>query len=169
MASKKWLTFGMAGFLCSCSSPPPPPPPPPAAVIERQVSQIETAGIQIIQHGDRVTLIIPTDRFFEPMETKVRREQKTNLELMGRFVKRFSDQYPKSIIRVTGYSDRVFNQRTQLQLSQGYADAIASYIFDAGVSRNRLAVQGRGSNEPIANEYQATSMALNRRVVVQIN
>lgn len=168
MTNKKWAALGMIAFLCGCSSPPPPPPPPPPA-IKHQVSQMETAGIQMIQHGDRLMMIIPTDNFFEPMTTTVKREQKQNLRLMAKFVKTYADRYPTSVIRVTGYSDRVYSQRTQLQLSQNYAEAIAAYIFNTGIAENRLAIQGRGSNEPIAGEYAPASMALNRRVVVQIN
>ena len=114
-------------------------------------------------------MIIPTDRYFEPMTSTIRREQRTNLQQMASFVKNFVTRYPKSVIRVTGYSNRVFDQRTQLQLSQNYAEAIAVYIFNAGIPESRIAIQSRGSNEPIAGEYAPTSMAFNRRVVVQVN
>lgn len=169
MLQKKWIALALFGFLGGCSSPPPPPPPPAPPPIKHQVNQMETVGIQMIQHGDRLIMIIPTDRYFEPMSSTVIREQRINLQQMASFVKNFVTNYPKSVVRVTGYSDRVFDQRTQLQLSQNYAEAIAVYIFNAGISESRIAIQSRGSNEPIAGEYAPKSMAYNRRVVVQVN
>lgn len=170
--SKKNMLIGALVLLSGCSSAPPPAPsaanalPPP---LKRQVSQIETAGIQVIQQGDRLTMIISTDSYFDPMSTTVKDERQTDLREMAKFAKSFADTYPNSVIKVTGYTDKVFSHRTQLELSQSYADAVSAYIFNAGADPRRIATQGRGSNEPIAGEYEPTSAALNRRVVVQVN
>ncbi len=88
---------------------------------------------------------------------------------MADLVRHYADRYPNAAIRITGYTDQVFNDQTQLKLSQSYAEVIASYIWSTGIDRKRLIVQGRGSSDRIASEIEPTSNALNRRVVVQIN
>lgn len=172
MIKKSCLLFSTLVLLSGCAASP--PPPVSTTVIEkpavkRQVSQLETAGMQIIQQGDRLTIIIPTDVYFEPRTTSIKDEQKANLVKMALFVKNFTDSYPNSVVRVTGYTDHVFSQRNQLELSQSYASAVSSYLFNAGIEPRRIATQSRGNNEPIAAETPPSSSALNRRVVVQVN
>jgi outer membrane protein OmpA-like peptidoglycan-associated protein len=144
-------------------------PPPSATEIKHQIVKMETAGMLIIQQGDRLTIIIPTDDYFEPMTTHVKQEKQKDLKKMATFVKNFANRYPLSVIKVTGYTDAVYNYRNQLELSQHYASVVSSYLFDAGIPQNRIATQGRGSNEPIAEATNPSRAALNRRVVVQIN
>lgn len=164
MSKKYRLLLGAALMLSGCSLQPSAQP-----VITTQASQIKTTGIDVIQQGDRLTMVVPTDIYFDPMTSTVKEEKQKNLQQMAKFVKNFADTYPNSVIRVTGYTDRVFSSRTQLQLSQNYADAVSAYIFNAGVDSKRIATQGRGSNEPVAGEFEPSSAALNRRVVVQVN
>jgi outer membrane protein OmpA-like peptidoglycan-associated protein len=171
MSKKYVLLLGVLLLLDGCAAP---QPPKPAEVMEtpkvqRLASQIKTAGIQIIQQSDKLTVIIPTDSYFEPGTAKIKEEQQSNLQAMAVFVKSFSSSFPNSAIRVTGYTDTVLTLRTQLTLSQNYAEAISAYLFNAGIEPRLIATQGRGSNEPIAELYGPHSAALNRRVVIQIN
>lgn len=167
---RSWLMLGLLSSLVGCASQPPPPSSPSQPpVYKRQVSQMKTVGIQVIQHGDRLMLVIPTDLYFEPKSTTVREERQTDLQEMAKFTKYFADTYPNTIIRVTGYTDRVYSHQTQLALSQSYAEAVSAYLFNAGINPTRIATQGRGSNEPVAEEHAPKSAALNRRVVIQVN
>lgn len=163
--------MGTLALVSGCSSAPPPQvvvqPAKPEVV--KMANQLQTAGMQVIQQGDRLTIVIPTDLYFEPMSATVKDNQQTNLRQMAKFVKNFTEPYPHSVIRVTGYTDQVYSQIAQLKLSQNYASAISSYLFDAGINPQRIATQARGSNEPVAAQTPAASLALNRRVVVQVN
>ncbi len=170
MIKKPCLLISVLALLSGCASAPPTPPPAPVVVkksplIQHQVSQIETAGIQVIQQGDRLTMVIPTDQYFEPMTTSVAEGQQKNLQHMAIFVKNFADHYPNSVIRVTGYTDQVFSHKAQLELSQSYASVVSSYLFNTGIDPRRIATQGRGSNEPVAGESTPSRATMNRRVV----
>jgi outer membrane protein OmpA-like peptidoglycan-associated protein len=162
------LLAGSIALLPGCTTPPPPPPPPP---LDNQslALQIKSAGMEIVQFGDRLIIVIPTDLYFKPKTTLVKEEEQLALQGMAQFVKHFANQYPNSVIKVTGYTDRVFSHRTQLDLSQSYAEAISVYLFDAGIDRGRIATQGRGNQETIAGEFEPKSAAFNRRVTVQVN
>ncbi len=169
------LGLGALVILNGCSMPSNPNPPPPPRTtamfkaVTRNASQIKTAGIDVIQQGDRLTIIIPTDRFFEPMTTTIIEERQGDLRQMAVFVKNFANRYPNAIVRVTGYTDQVFGQATQYKLAQSYASTISAYLIDAGIAPFRIATQSRASNEPIAQEVPPSSAALNRRVVIQVN
>jgi outer membrane protein OmpA-like peptidoglycan-associated protein len=158
------LSLSVLMMLTGCAS-----NPPQAPESIRQVAQIETTGVKLIQQGDRLMVIIPTDYYFEPQSARVNPDHEKGLTAIAKFVKNFADQYPNSAIRVTGYTDNVFDQTTQVKLSQAYAETIGSYLFNAGIPLKRLALQGRGSNEPIASESEPSSKAMNRRVIVQVN
>jgi outer membrane protein OmpA-like peptidoglycan-associated protein len=162
-----WLA-GALILLSGCSTSPS-PLPIPQATLQGQVTQMRAIGIQMIQQGDRLMLIIPTDVYFEPGTATVKESQQQNLRQMALCTKKFADAFPNSIIRVIGYTDQVLNQKTQLVLSQSYAEAVSAYLFNAGVDRRRIATEGRGSREPVAEQAAPRSATLNRRVVVQVN
>ncbi len=135
----------------------------------RQVAQLETIGMKLLQQGDRLTVIIPTDYYFESQSTTVDPDHEKGLIAVAQFVKNFANQYPNSVIRVTGYTDKVMSPADQIKFSQKYAESIGAFLFNAGIPKQRLAILGRGSSEPIANESQPGSMAMNRRVVIRVN
>ena len=162
-----WLA-GALILLSGCSTTPP-PLPIPQNTLNGQVHQMQHAGIQMIQQGDRLMMIIPTDEYFEPGTATVKESQQSNLRQMALFTKNFADTYPNSVIRVIGYTDQVLSQKAQLDLSQSYAEAVSAYIFNSGVDRRRIATEGRGSREPVAEQSTPRSATLNRRVVVQVN
>lgn len=166
---KNVLFLSSLCFTLSACVEDPPPPPPPKPVLPGQVQQLNMSGVQMIQQADRLTLIISTDTFFVAGTTTVKEDKQILLRNMAQFVKKYSSAYPNSVIKVSGYTDRVLSHKNQLQLSQSYAEAVASYLFNAGINPKRLAVQGRGAYEPIAGEYEPASAAINRRVVVQVN
>lgn len=162
------LLTGLCFTMTACVQDPP-PPPPPKPILQGQVQQLEMAGMQMIQQADRLIIIIPTDTFFAAGTTTVKEEKQSTLRNMAQFVKNYSSNYPHSVVKVSAYTDRVLSHKNQLQLSQSYAEAVAAYLFNTGINPKRLAVQGRGSSEPIAAEYEPASAAINRRVVVQVN
>lgn len=172
MLKKIYGVFALTALLAvGCSSTPPSAPAgaklSPAEV--RQVAQLETTGVKLIQQGDRLIVIIPTDFYFEPQSTKTNPDREQYLIAIAQFVKNFANRFPNTVIKVTGYTDKVMSPADQVLFSQKYAEAIGSFLFNAGIPSQRLAIVGRGSSEPIANEEQPSSMAINRRVVIRVN
>lgn len=156
-------------LLSGCSSEPNELPKPQPLYLEGQIQQIQTAGIQIIQQGDRIILIIPTDLYFEPGTAKVKESRQKTLQDVAIFVKKSAGDYPNSVIRVIGYTDQVLGIKSQQELSQSYAEAISAYLFNAGVNPKRIAIEGRGSREPVAGQTSPRSATQNRRVMIQVN
>jgi outer membrane protein OmpA-like peptidoglycan-associated protein len=55
-----------------------------------------------------------------------------------------------------------------MTLSQRRADSVATYLSSNGVLRARIATQGMGESQPIANNDSETGRAQNRRVEIKL-
>ena len=67
-------------------------------------------------------------------------------------------------IQLTGYTDNQGLVRDNMALSLERADAVKNYIVAKGISPNRITTQGLGPANPIANNANPETRALNRRV-----
>jgi outer membrane protein OmpA-like peptidoglycan-associated protein len=78
------------------------------------------------------------------------------------------NEYPASTITVVGHTDSVGGTQANLDLSAKRAGAVADYLAQRGIQRNRMAVQSRGEAEPIADNATEAGRAQNRRVEMVI-
>lgn len=78
------------------------------------------------------------------------------------------NEYPASTITVVGHTDSVGGTQANLDLSGQRAAAVAEYLTQRGVQRNRMVVQSRGEAEPIADNATEAGRAQNRRVEMVI-
>ena len=79
------------------------------------------------------------------------------------------NEYPASTIRVVGYTDSVGDTQSNLQLSRNRAAAVAEYLSQRGVQRNRMVVDGKGEADPIADNGTDAGRAQNRRVEMLVS
>lgn len=78
------------------------------------------------------------------------------------------NEYPASTITVVGHTDSVGSTEANLDLSRRRAAAVADYLAQHGVQRNRMVVDSRGEAEPIADNTTESGRAQNRRVEMLI-
>ncbi|WP_175781787.1 OmpA family protein [Burkholderia anthina] len=71
-----------------------------------------------------------------------------------------------SRVTVTGYTDAVGSDASNLQLSQRRADAVAGYMHDHGLQADTLVATGRGKADPVASNATAEGRVSNRRVEI---
>lgn len=70
-------------------------------------------------------------------------------------------------ITVVGHTDNVGNADSNLVLSKSRAQAVVNYLKQKGIPENRFQmVDGKGQNDPVADNNTASGKALNRRVVI---
>jgi outer membrane protein OmpA-like peptidoglycan-associated protein len=70
-------------------------------------------------------------------------------------------------LRLIGHTDNQGGPATNLPLSQRRADAVRLWLAQNGIAPDRLATEGRGQAEPIADNGSEGGRALNRRVQAQ--
>lgn len=70
-------------------------------------------------------------------------------------------------LTVVGHTDNVGNPDSNLALSKSRAQAVVDYLKQKGIPASRFQlVDGKGQNDPIADNNSASGKALNRRVVI---
>lgn len=76
------------------------------------------------------------------------------------------NQNPVTRIRIIGHTDNVGSDAINNPLSVNRAAATRDYLVSHGVATNRIAIDGRGSHEPIADNGTAAGRGKNRRVEI---
>ena len=71
-------------------------------------------------------------------------------------------------IAIIGHTDSTGDETWNKQLSRARAEAVASYLADNGIESSQLVVEGRGSNEPIADNGTVVGRERNRRIELEL-
>jgi outer membrane protein OmpA-like peptidoglycan-associated protein len=77
-------------------------------------------------------------------------------------------QHPELVAHVVGHTDSTGQPRYNQMLSQERAQSVAQYLALHGVAAQRLAAEGRGQSQPIANNSTEAGRAQNRRVEIYL-
>jgi outer membrane protein OmpA-like peptidoglycan-associated protein len=67
-------------------------------------------------------------------------------------------------LRIVGYTDNTGNAQFNRRLSQDRADAVKNFLVSNGIQANRLLTEGRGADQPIADNSTDSGRARNRRI-----
>ncbi len=135
--------------------------------MEKQKAAMEQAtqgsGVTVSQTADnQLKLDIPSDVSFDTGRYDI----KPNLRpILERFATTLN-QNPVTTVTIIGHTDNTGSDAINDPLSVNRAAATRDYLVARGVSASRIAIDGRGSREPIADNYTAAGRAQNRRVEV---
>lgn len=75
-------------------------------------------------------------------------------------------QHPELIAQVVGHTDSTGSPAYNQTLSVNRAQSVANYLAQHGVASSRLAAEGRGQNQPVADNSTEAGRAQNRRVEI---
>lgn len=76
--------------------------------------------------------------------------------------------YPQTQVVVLGHTDNRGAYQYNQTLSENRANAVGQYLYQRGVTPNRIATGGRSFSQPIASNNTAAGQARNRRVDISI-
>lgn len=91
----------------------------------------------------------------------------SSYEVLDPLVKLMNDN-PSLTIELAGHTDIVGGREFNLRLSNQRAQAVADYLINKGVNKDRIQVAGYGFDKPIADNKTDEGRALNRRVEMVI-
>ena len=77
-------------------------------------------------------------------------------------------RYADARVRIVGHTDDQGTPTYNEELSRRRAASVVRYLSTRGVARARLASEGRGQREPVADNATAEGRQLNRRVVAEV-
>jgi outer membrane protein OmpA-like peptidoglycan-associated protein len=135
--------------------------------MEKQKAEMEQAtqgtGVSVSQTADnQLKLDIPSDVSFDTN----RYEIKSNLRpILDRFATTLN-QNPVTTVTIIGHTDSTGSDAINNPLSVNRAASTRDYLVARGVATNRIAIDGRGSREPIADNNTIDGRAKNRRVEI---
>ena len=131
----------------------------------KQKQQMEAAaqgsGVKVTQTADnQLKLEVPSDISFATGSAKI----VPALEpILNRFAQTLNEN-PNTTVRIVGHTDSTGSDAINDPLSVNRASSVRNYLVARGVAGDRIAIDGRGSREPIADNATEAGRARNRRV-----
>jgi outer membrane protein OmpA-like peptidoglycan-associated protein len=135
--------------------------------MEKQKKDMEQAtrgtGVQVTQTADnQLKLEVPSDISFDVGRADI----KSNFApILDKFAQSLN-QNTASTVRIIGHTDSTGSDAINNPLSVNRAASTRDYLTARGVSSQRIAIDGRGSQQPIADNGSETGRARNRRVEI---
>lgn len=132
---------------------------------EKQLRQVMTSpGVQIINHGDYLQVIMPSGLLFASDSAAISGQAQNDLYGLAQSL----NQYPNSRVEIYGHTDSTASDAHNMDLSQRRAQSVGGILTAAGVSASRLVMVGRGESQPVASNDSEAGRAQNRRVEILI-
>jgi outer membrane protein OmpA-like peptidoglycan-associated protein len=137
--------------------------------MQEQKRQMEAAtagtGIGVSQTADnRLKLDIPADAGFASGRSTL---SPTLVRVLGQFATTLQ-QNQATQVAIIGHTDSSGSDAINNPLSFERANATRDYLVSRGVSAARIATDGRGSREPVADNSTPAGRAMNRRVEIYV-
>lgn len=136
---------------------------------QKLLLEIEDSGIQVIKQGMLFTFVIPTDCFFSKETRMLKPSRENDLDRLAQFLNRYSGYFARPRITVAGYTDTTWLYPARDLLSLHYAETVATYLREDGLSPGAIAVLGLGKKNPIASNQYPMGRTFNRRVEVTVH
>jgi type VI secretion system protein ImpK len=148
--------------------PPPPPPPPPTSQIVRIRNQLQNGECSVVDQTANMIVISLCDQVtFDPGQAVVRDQFKP----LAAKIAAILDKEPGRI-RVVGHTDntpiKTVRFPSNWHLSMERAKAVAAILKLGLADPNRIDVDGKGSDVPVASNTTPEGRSKNRRVEVMI-
>ncbi len=112
--------------------------------------------------------IILRNIFFDTGKFTLRPESSSELNRLVTLIKDIARVKPGIKIEISGHTDNVGSESSNLQLSENRAKAVVKYLVDQGIAQSKLVPKGYGSKEPVSSNATAEGRQENRRTEFKI-
>ncbi|WP_104203149.1 OmpA family protein [Billgrantia saliphila] len=138
------------------------------AYMDRQEQQLRESmrgtGVDVERRGDDIVLNMPSSVTFGFDSSELTPNARTALNDVASVL----TQYTDTRVNIAGHTDSTGDDAYNQRLSERRAEAVGSYLAQAGVSRNRLSMTGHGESQPVASNNTEEGRAQNRRVEITL-
>jgi intracellular multiplication protein IcmN len=121
-------------------------------------------GVQVIQVGDEVEIILPSNKFFFPDSANLNPTYGPILDKVAELIRSFD----KVNVKVAAYRDNSDPWQRSLALSKLQAKKVANYLWKRGIDARLLYAIGYGQEMPIASNDTLKGRTMNRRVEITL-
>jgi len=135
--------------------------------MEEQKRSMEQAtsgtGVAVTQTTDnQLKLEVPSDVSFDVGRADIKPNFRPILDKFAQGLV----AHPATTVRIVGHTDSSGTDAINNPLSVNRAASVRDYVVGRGVDTQRIAIDGRGSHEPIADNSTDAGRAKNRRVEI---
>ena len=116
------------------------------------------------KQGDKLVVRFASGILFDTDEAQLKPAAQHELAEFARVLIKYED----TKLSILGFTDSSGSREYNKKLSAARAEAVVSYLTQAGVARARLVSQGIGEDRPAASNDTAEGRAKNRRVEIHI-
>ncbi|HEX5065169.1 MAG TPA: OmpA family protein [Myxococcota bacterium] len=126
--------------------------------------RLQGTGVSVTRVGNEIVLNMPGNVTFDVNRAEIRPDFYPVLNSVVLVVQ----EYQKTIIEVSGFTDNTGSDAHNLDLSNRRSAAVASYLKAQQVNPARVLSQGFGEQRPIASNETAEGRQQNRRVELRL-
>ena len=127
------------------------------------IRDLQKNDIQFVQYGDTMTLIVPTDHYYQFDSPKL---NELCFEGLNNIIKLLK-LYNCSTVYVAGFTDNVGTRQHKNKLTQARAETMLTFLWANNLKARRLKAEGYGSQHEIADNHLIHGSAYNRRIEIQ--
>lgn len=128
----------------------------------QSASVLREANVQLIELGDEVTIVLPTDNLFYVGSARLKHEREPVLDALAEYLLTYGDT-AKAII---GYTDNIRSRNDGRRLGYHQARRVTAYLWTQGVDWRSMHPSGLGKDNPIANNVTPYGNQQNRRIEI---
>lgn len=129
----------------------------------RWLKKLQADGVQVIQAGYLVTIVVPSDKIFIISTDSILPQSYPILNDVSQFIK----NYGRVKLTVNAYTDNVGGTDASLELSIGQAKSVLAYLWSTGIPSGSMTAVGHGQDRPVADNIDSIGSAMNRRVEIR--
>jgi outer membrane protein OmpA-like peptidoglycan-associated protein len=134
----------------------------------KSIENIDAGAATTVDYTQKANTVVASGEWrinFESGRAIIRPEGKDVLEQIYNLLIQAED----SKLELAGHTDNTGNKDANYSLSTARAEAVKSYLISKGIPANRFQkIEGKGQDEPVADNKTDAGKAQNRRVVVSI-
>jgi OOP family OmpA-OmpF porin len=127
--------------------------PAPIAVPKTEAPKVEV-----------VKVALATDMFFDFDKSVLKPAGKAKVDELVTNI----NNIKLEVVIVVGHTDWIGTNAYNQRLSVRRAEAVKAYLVSKGIEKNRIYTEGKGENQPVANNKTAEGRAKNRRVEIEV-
>ncbi|MFT4073003.1 MAG: OmpA family protein [Dysgonamonadaceae bacterium] len=131
---------------------------------KKELEQINGAQVESINDGQAIKVTFESGILFPTNSSTLNSASRNSLD---KFATSLVNN-PDTDVKIYGHTDNTGTDAINNPLSDRRASAVYTYLTQRGVNSSRLASQGMGSTQPVADNTTNAGRAQNRRVEVYI-
>jgi len=129
-----------------------------------ELEAINNAKVESINEGQAIKVTFDSGILFATNSYTLNQSSKNSLIQFATSLKNTPDTY----VEIYGHTDSTGNDGINIPLSQNRAKSVKDFLVTQGVATTRMATEGLGSSQPVADNATAAGKQQNRRVEVYI-